>query len=246
MIYMYTGTPGSGKSLHTARDILINSKRKRNYILCNFEINKTMLKYPQNIIEYDMFSVEPQYFIDWSIKNLEPRRENQALIIVDECQLIFNSREWQSSKNRMAWIQFFTQHRKFGYNVILITQYDRMVDRQIRALVEYEVVHRKVNNYKLGKFIPVPVFAAITKWYGINEVISRDFFIFRKKHSKIYDSYHNWQREDLTTTIEKSKKGVQGSPSSFLDRNSNEIDCNSNEIDRKSNENVKIGVDTIT
>lgn len=199
MIYLYTGTPGSGKSLNTARDILAKCRRKKNYVLCNFEVNKKMLKYPNQLIEFDMLSVEPQFFIDWSLEHLEPRKESQALIILDECQLIFNAREWQSSKNRMAWIQFFTQHRKFGYNIILITQYDRMVDRQIRSLVEYEVVHRKVNNFKIAKYLPFSLFAAISKWYGINEVVERQFFTFRKKHSKLYDSYKNWQREDLKT-----------------------------------------------
>lgn len=208
MIYLYTGTPGSGKSLNTAKDIYLKCKRKKNYVLANFEVNKKLLKYKENYLEFDMLTVNPQFFIDWSIKNLEPRKEGQALIIIDECQLIFNAREWQSSKNRMAWIQFFTQHRKFGYNIILITQYDRMVDRQIRALVEYEVVHRKINNYKMGRFLPCSAFVAVSKWYGINEIVSRDFFIYKKKYSKLYDSYKSWQREDLAGQT----MGVSGGP----------------------------------
>ena len=38
----------------------------------------------------------------------------------------------------------FSQHRKLGYRVILIAQFDRMLDRQIRSVLEYEYIHRKV------------------------------------------------------------------------------------------------------
>ena len=39
-------------------------------------------------------------------------------------------------KDRNAWVTFFSQHRKLGFNIILITQSDRMLDKQIRSLVE--------------------------------------------------------------------------------------------------------------
>ena len=66
-------------------------------------------------------------------------------------------------------LNFFVQHRKLGYNMILISQNDRQIDRQIRSLFEYEIKHRKVNNFKIGKLIPVSAFASITYWYGVNE-----------------------------------------------------------------------------
>lgn len=46
MIYLYSGTPGSGKSLHVARDIyyrLNKSKNPRN-VIANFMINDKMIK----------------------------------------------------------------------------------------------------------------------------------------------------------------------------------------------------------
>ena len=41
---------------------------------------------------------------------------------------------------------FFSQHRKLGFNIILITQSDRMLDKQIRSLVEDEVKHALDDN----------------------------------------------------------------------------------------------------
>ena len=53
------------------------------------------------------------------------------MIVIDEAQCIFNSRDWNGKgivhsalkkqpDSRMDWIKFFSQHRKFGFNVILI------------------------------------------------------------------------------------------------------------------------------
>ena len=60
------------------------------------------------------------------------RRSNTRLI--GEAQILFNSRDWGSNSNkRMAWIKFFSQHRKYGYNFIMIAQFDKMIDRQIEV-----------------------------------------------------------------------------------------------------------------
>lgn len=94
----------------------------------------------------------------------------------------------------MAWATFFTQHRKYGYNIILITQFDRLIDRQIRGVVEYEVIHRKVSNFKtigffLGLLFRGNVFIAVRRWYCIKEKIDSEFFVLRKKYASLYDSY---------------------------------------------------------
>ena len=113
------------------------------------------------------------------------------MIVIDECQILFNSRDW-NSKDRMEWCTFMTQHRKYGFNIILITQFDRLVDRQIRSLVEYEVVHRNVSNFKtfgffLGLLFGGQLFIAITKWYSVKEKISSSYFILNRKYMRLYD-----------------------------------------------------------
>lgn len=202
-IYLYTGTPGSGKSYNVARDICRKlSKKTDNFVLANFAINTEKISFfsdadkKYNFEYFNSLDLKPTYFVDFFKKNLKKGKENQALIVIDEAQLIFNSREWQSSVDRMGWIQFFSQHRKFGYNIILVTQNDRMIDRQIRSLAEYEVVHRKINNFKMG-LLPFTTFISIKKWYGIRETVSKEIFIYRKKIANLYDSYQDWERLDL-------------------------------------------------
>lgn len=196
MIYLYSGSPGSGKSLHVARDIYyrLNRSRNPNNVIANFMINKKMVKNKKaNFIYKDNSDLTVKFLLEYALENHKIGKENQTMVVVDECQVIWNAREWQSSTNRMQWIKFFTQHRKLGYNFIVISQNDRMIDRQIRALFEYEIKHRKVNNFKIGKLFPFSTFAAVTYWYGVNEKIGVEFFFYRKKWGNFYNSYGTFE-----------------------------------------------------
>lgn len=192
MIYVYTGTPGSGKSLHAIKDISVKLKFGGN-VICNFPVATEKIK-PLKNRDLGDFVYKPnhllsvKFLIDYARDNHIKGKEAQTLIVIDEAQGIFNSRDFRDS-NRKDFNYFFTIHRHLGYNVILITQSDRLIDKQIRCLFEYEIKHRKINNFKFFSFIPVKTFACITYWYGVREKLSIDFFIYRKKHSDLYDSY---------------------------------------------------------
>lgn len=196
MIYLYSGTPGSGKSLHVARDIYtrLNYNKKHPNVIANFNINLDMIKNKNaKFIYLDNSELTVSYLLKYALDNHKIGVENQTLVVVDECQVIWNSRQWQTGKSRMEWIKFFTQHRKLGFNFINIAQNDRMIDKQIRVLFEYEIKHRKVNNFKIGRLLPVPTFAAIAYWYGMNEKLGVEFFTYRKKWSRFYDSYGTFE-----------------------------------------------------
>ena len=146
MIFFYSGTPGSGKSLHAARTIT-NWSRLGCPVIANFEVNLSEYKrakftyLPNDILEpARLKEISRDYFKNRTIK------ESSLLLLIDEAQLLFNSREW-NKKGRNDWLEFFTQHRKYGYDIILIAQFDRMIDRQIRSLFEYEFIHRKMSNF---------------------------------------------------------------------------------------------------
>lgn len=194
MIYLYSGTPGSGKSLHSLKDITSKLLSGGN-VIANFPVNTSYLKLRSNKKKLGEFYYVPNekltthYLTTFALTHHVKGKEKQTLLVIDEAQSLFNPREY-ARKDRKGYNHFFSLHRHLGYNVILITQNDRLLDRQIRCLIEYEIKHRKVNNFKsLGSLFPVPTFAAITKWYGVNEKISTEFFIGSKKLYRLYDSY---------------------------------------------------------
>lgn len=200
MIDLYTGTPGSGKSLHCAKEIYTRLSRGKS-VIANFDINLTIFKKKRKLGKFvyiDNSELSPDGLMQYAVVNHKRNTnghiiEGQTLLIIDECQILFNSRDWQAA-DRMKWATFFTQHRKYGYNIILITQFDRLIDRQIRSLVEYQVIHRKASNFKtlgflLGVLFKGNIFIAITQWYGVKEKISSEWFVLRPKYARLYDSY---------------------------------------------------------
>lgn len=198
MISLYSGTPGSGKSLHIAQRIYHGLKVGRPTI-CNFDINleKVSKKKKDDLpfIYIDNEELTPELLIEASQTYFDGHRikEDAILLVIDECQLLFNSREWQRS-GRGKWLSFFSQHRKYGYEVILIAQFDGMIDKQIRTLIEYEFIHRKVSNFGIvGKIVGGlalgKMFCAVKVWYPLNERLGSEFFIAWKKYYSIYDSY---------------------------------------------------------
>lgn len=195
-IQLYTGTPGSGKSFHAAKDIVRWMKRDRG-LICNFPVNEGFVgnKLKAHVEYWDNSELTAERLVAYALERHKIGKEGQTLVVIDECQIIFNCRDF-GRKDRNAWVTFFAQHRKLGFNVILITQSDRMLDRQIRSLVEEEIRHRKLNNYGFGGGMLSLLtlgrtwFIAIQYWYGGNRLkLGQTVFPYRKRYSEVYDSY---------------------------------------------------------
>lgn len=126
--------------------------------------------------------------------------ENQTLLVLDECQELFNSRSW-NRKDRTEWCSFFRQHRKLGFAVYLISQDDNVIDKQIRTILQFEFEHRCVNNYKFfGKILAFmftgypsgKLFVCIKRMYGVKSKdakVRSSFFTGQYKYYDFYDSY---------------------------------------------------------
>lgn len=195
MIYLYSGTPGSGKSLHVARVIYYTLLRKKP-VICNFPISLDKIKRPGSFTFVDNLDLTPEMLMEYSRKHFDGHsvREGEILLVIDECQMMFNARNWDA-KGRESWNKFFTIHRHFGYDIILVAQFDRMIDRQIRSLIEYEQVHRKVSNYGwkgwlLCAFMLSPaLFVSVKMWYPMKEKVGSEFFKAKKRYYRLYDTY---------------------------------------------------------
>ncbi len=194
MLYLYTGTPGSGKSLHVAKEIIEALKYSSSPVICNFPMSPKLPNFSRfHFVPSDQLT--PQFLFDFARNYWDGKRvkEDHIKLYVDEAQILFNSRNW-SQRDRMGWITFLSQHRHFGYRIVFITQFDRMIDRQIRSLAEYEVKHRKFSSFGLrGKIAALvaggQLFCAVTIYYGMNEKISTQFFAGRRRFYRAYDSY---------------------------------------------------------
>lgn len=196
MITMYTGTPGSGKSYNASRRIFWwLKKKKNNNVIANFAITQSY---------FDKYKFNGQFYHFWpenltvdnliEFARLEHKQgvESQTLLVFDEASLIFNARDWMNDKDRKEWLSFFAQHRKFGYEIIFITQNDTQLDRQIRSLVEYNKIHRKVSNYKILKYLPFTLFVCVQVWYSMKMKTGSEWFFYSDKYGEFYDTYNTF------------------------------------------------------
>jgi hypothetical protein len=203
MIQLYTGTPGSGKSLHVARKMMQMMRMHKMNVITNRPINMDVVTKngKLKVGRYDYLKnteLTVDYLVNYAMEHHAEGKEGQTLIVIDEAGITFNSRDFGKS-DRPAWLDFFRTHRHYGFNVIMITQVDRMIDRQIRALVEYETRHRKANNFKFIGFLftlfRIGIFVGVEKWYGINEKLGAEWFFFRKRDAQLYDTFMLFSKE---------------------------------------------------
>lgn len=196
MIYLYSGTPGSGKSLHLARRIERTLTIYKMPVIANFPINTKLVskngkKKIADFVYKTNDEITVEFLEDWAFEHHKAGKESQSLLVIDEAGLMFNSRDYGSS-DRKTWLKFLSLHRHYGFDIILVSQHDRMIDRQARALVEYEVKHRKANNFGFIGFLltllRIPFFVAVEMWYGMRLKTGQEFFRYRKRDSKLYDT----------------------------------------------------------
>lgn len=207
MIWIYTGCVGSGKSYHALLKGLEYIK-KRKYVVANFPIK--ISKDPRKAeieTEYWRYwdEITPERLIAFSVEKGFIGKESRAIVIIDEAGVIFNSRDWQVlAKERAKWIKFLSQSRKFGYDVILIAQEDRMIDRQIRNLAEFEVRHISIRN---EFFWWLPLKVVVNYWYHVRMRGSVSFLILRKGIFAKYDTMKLFNIEDIKKEIRKIYAG---------------------------------------
>lgn len=184
----------------------LGNKKKGIFIYLNadnFKVNRMFkTKYGRRVAQNEKFSyIQGLYGFAFNFhtqNSFGAIKEGQTLLVLDECQqdYLFNSRSW-NRKDRLAWINFFRIHRHLGYNCILISQDDKSIDKQIRPVLQKQVLHRKLSNYKkLGKILSAPfggnVFICIESMYGMkkSDAHLKSYVLFGSpKYFAIYNSY---------------------------------------------------------
>ncbi len=227
MIFFVKGRPGAGKSLLMAEKIYRELKRGKN-VIANFEINTdyfSRCRHPEKLgkfiyVSNDELTTQSYLNIDPKVKqfsyinglwgfarnfHLNNRRkdgsvkEGQTLLVLDECAGLFNSRTF-NARDRLAWLDFFSQHRKLGYTVYMIAQDESQIDKQIREQFHKEIECRCVTSIKLfGKILALlcggNLFVCIRRDYTLMKPMrkkeSRESarYYTGKKFYKFYDSY---------------------------------------------------------
>ena len=198
MISLYEGVPGSGKSLYASGQIL-EALELGHLVICNFPFSPPAHKrYSRGALvvvsnsELSVAFVKRWADIWLRFRRDGVQREHQILLVVDEAGVVFNPRDW-NSPGRKDWLSFFSQHRKFMFDVIFIAQSDAQLDKQIRGCID--VAEKFMDVRKLlpdrGWYCP-PIFKRAGKVYGVRGqagAIGQKLFRVRKRWAQSYNTF---------------------------------------------------------
>jgi hypothetical protein len=210
MLFLYTGTPGSGKTLHATERIDICLCRGKN-VICNYPI-KTDKRHKGDFIYLKTQDFSVDFLVKYALENHKISRQAQTFVVIDEAHILFNSRGY-NVRERMKWLEFLACHRHFCYDILLITQSDRAIDLQVRGLIEFNYKHRLNESYGIIGFIIAFFlrlkFTCVKYWYVIDEKCSVERFGLKKRISRMYDTFAMFdcgENFDIEDRVENSDK----------------------------------------
>ena len=217
-ILLYSGTVGSGKSLHTSCDIREHLRDGKTVIsTCNidtsycfmnklqeliFDLSKGKIHLWQpderqkNFYFVDILKITPEYLYEFAARHHVEGKERQTYLYLDECVAIFSPTcpTMQNNKLWEEWQTFFRVSRQIGYEVILVPQSTRLIAKKVVDCCELDVRHY---NYKykgnLGFFVSLifhGIFVAATFWRGEKrECIEQHMYRYKRLYGAMYNSY---------------------------------------------------------
>jgi len=210
-VFVYTGTPGSGKSYHATQRIDILLRRGIN-IICNYVVKRTH-RHKGEFTYKPSDDLTVAFLVRYALDNHEmkkPGDEGQTMVVIDEAHILFNSRGY-NMQERLRWLKFLACSRHLGYDVLLITQNDKAIDQQVRGLIEFNYKHRKLTSFGGFKgFLLVAVcrckFVSVKYWYVIDEKSDVYYFNIKRKVAELYDTFAMFDMElDLIEEVKGNK-----------------------------------------
>lgn len=132
MLYLYTGVPGAGKTLYAVSNLVKRKDFKDRPIFVDGikDLDHDKINY-FDIPEGESIQTWPK----WAPPG--------AIIVVDECQRIFRPRP--SGSKVPDYVAELETHRHRGLDFILITQHPRLIDINLRELIEHHTHLGKTN-----------------------------------------------------------------------------------------------------
>jgi len=187
-VSVYEGLPGSGKSYDAVRKVLSNLELKRRVITNIDGMQKESQRLTiQHYLDLDDNEIDKLliYLDDDKIQKFWEYTTTGDLVVVDEAQNFFNSRDWQKDSNRQIG-KWASEHRKSGNDVIFITQDMVHIESSVRRVVEWVYRYKKLNMF--GGAVQKKYIRFV--YYGQNsEPLGKKVCTYDSKIFKCYSSF---------------------------------------------------------
>ena len=135
MIIGFAGTPGSGKTYEAVKKITDNLQMGR-VVYTNIDGMSDpecleMIKSYCGLSDLAL-CLQLHFLRDDQLADFWMHIKPGCLVVLDEVQKVFSSREWQTAKNNQ-FASWASTHRHNGFDVVLITQAVERIDSAVRA-----------------------------------------------------------------------------------------------------------------
>lgn len=202
MIFIVTGSPGSGKSMYSLEVALFDYLLSGKTVYTNHPLKvgwEAVLAHRygrgnwvvEDRLESNMRGYRERWTVIRSLDEIPKDRavEGSRLLLLDECNRFLNSR----GKIAPEYFSFFTQHRKMGYDIILMSHKAEQIDKQLRELAETLVVVRNLATFRIPLFltsikIPWKILLVIRKDNRSTVVFDRELRPVNKLVGRMYDT----------------------------------------------------------
>ena len=197
-VTIYSGLPGTGKTASSTYYAVKTYKKQNSKLVLfirylkqhTFKELKSFNFKPFNLDQFKQNNIYSNYPILLDIKNniysysvkpndllMNYQFPKQSLIILDETQRYFDSREFKTFPKDLG--TFLQHHRHTDIlNIVLVTQHPRRLDNKMRDLSE---IFRKYRLFVKIPFIPI-ILTTYTNYYEFDD----------------YGKYHHVKREMRT------------------------------------------------
>ena len=146
-IYLYYGKIGDGKTYHVLANEVVPAARKGRKIYTNLDgLNvRRLAQYVDrevDVVQWEKVEdIRAAFNLDQDDKEgVSLKIDRGSLLIVDEAQMIFDSRQWKDTGPGV--LRLCEYHRHFGLDIVFITQSPGRLDKSLCRLAN-ESLHVK-------------------------------------------------------------------------------------------------------
>jgi hypothetical protein len=213
MIQTVTGKLGMGKTLYTVM-LMFDALCLGRTVVTNIDVVwpemvrlamrlKGVVLDPAQLVKLD-----PEKDKNWQGKIPWGSRTHPVEVFLDEIHLFYNARDWQTTGvNNRGLLSFLTQSRKACVNVTLIAQEKETVEKQFRALAEWELAIVSSSHIPLGilQMLPWKCFIVRVKDADKGHLIKRIWRAYDKRFFKCYrtEAFLDSEMQDLAAKVER-------------------------------------------
>jgi hypothetical protein len=227
MIQIVTGKLGHGKTLFTVM-LMFDALCKGQTCVTNIEIVwPEMVRLAARLRgvvlrDEQLVKVSPETDRNWQAVIPWGTVNGPVEVYFDEIHLFYNARDWaKTGSENKSLLSFLTQSRKAKVNVTFIAQEKETMEKQFRALAEWELAIVSSDHVPLGimRLLPFKAFIVRVKDAEKGYLLRREWKSYDKRFFKVYTSFSFLDSEMQTlaekvTRVEPIKLGKVG----FLSR----------------------------